>query len=182
MTNMLSVSEAQQAILSHIKRLDAESIDLMDSLNRVLAEDVVSDIDLPPFDNSSMDGYAVKAIDVQSASIDQPARLPVVADIPAGHPIDLALPDRSAARITTGAMLPDGADTIVPVEDTDDDARGSQALPKAVSIRKSFKRGAFVRYQGDDLRRGEQVLDAGASIQPADIALMAAVGHTRVRV
>ena len=78
--------------------------------------------------------------------------------------------------------MPGGADTIVPVEDTDDNARGSAALPKAVSIRKSFKRGAFVRYQGDDVRRGEEVIKAGVSIQPADVALMAAVGHTRVRV
>src|SRR5512143_141795 len=151
MTNMLSVSEAQQAILSHIKRLDAESIDLMDSLNRVLAEDVLSDIDLPPFDNSSMDGYAVRSIDVQNASIDQPTHLPVVADIPAGHPIDLRLPDRSAARITTGAMLPSGADTIVPVEDTDDGARGSSVLRDSVGILRAFERGAFVRYAGNDV-------------------------------
>ncbi len=182
MNKMLSVAEAQQAILAKIKRLDPETVDLSDSLGRVLAEEVISDIDLPPFDNSSMDGYAVRSIDVQSASIDQPTRLPVVADIPAGHPIDLTLPDRSAARITTSAMLPIGADTVVPVEDTDDGARGSSSLPSAVSIKKLFKRGAFVRYQGDDVKRGEKILDAGTLIHPADIALMAAVGHTRVQV
>jgi molybdopterin molybdotransferase len=182
MSNMLSVTEAQRAILSQIKRLDVETVDLLDSLGRVLAEDVASDIDLPPFDNSSMDGYAVRSIDVQGASIDQPTRLPVVADIPAGHPIDLALPDRSAARITTGAMLPIGADTIVPVEDTDDGSRGSSALPSAVSINKAFKRGAFVRYRGDDVKRGEVVLKASAIIHAADIALLASVGHIRVKV
>jgi molybdopterin molybdotransferase len=182
MSNMLSVADAQEKILLQIRRLEVETIDLLDSLDRVLAEDVASDIDLPPFDNSSMDGYAVRSIDVQAASIDQPTRLPVVADIPAGHPIDLTLPDRSAARITTGAMLPIGADTIVPVEDTDDGARGASALLKAVSIKKAFKRGAFVRYKGDDVKRGEVVLNAGVLIHPADIALMASVGHTRVKV
>lgn len=182
MNKMLSVAEAQQAILAKIRRLDPETVDLLDSLGRVLAEDVISDIDLPPFDNSSMDGYAVRSIDVQAASPDQPTRLPVVADIPAGHPIDLTLPEQSAARITTGAMLPIGADMVVPVEDTDDGARGSSSLPSAVSIKKPFQRGAFVRYQGDDVKRGEKILEAGTLIHPADIALMAAVGHARVQV
>ena len=81
---MLSVAEAQQAILSNIKRLDPETVDLLSALGRVLAEDVVSDVDLPPFDNSAMDGYAIRADDVQGASIDRPVRLPVITDIPAG--------------------------------------------------------------------------------------------------
>jgi molybdopterin molybdotransferase len=179
---MLSVQEAQQAILSGIQRLEPETIDLAEALGRVLAEEVVSDTDLPSFDNSSMDGYAVRAEDVREASPDRPVRLPVCADIPAGHPIDLLLPVGAAARITTGAMLPAGADAVVPVEDTDDGARGASPLPAAVAIHRSLKRGAFVRYVGDDVRRGEKVLISGAIVRPAEIALMAAVGHSRVQV
>ncbi len=89
--DMLSVVEAQRAILAAIKALDTEPIDLLAALGRVLAKDVVSDIDLPPFDNSSMDGYALHAQDVSAATPDRPMRLPVVADIPAGHPSPIEL-------------------------------------------------------------------------------------------
>ncbi len=179
---MLSVAEAQQAILSNIKRLEPETVDLLQALGRVLAEDVISDMDLPPFDNSSMDGYAVRAEDVQDAARDRPARLAVAADIPAGHPTDVVLSAGAAARIMTGAMMPRGADTVVPVEDTDDGARGSSPLPGSIVIHRAFKRGAFVRGAGDDVKRGERVLNAGTVIRAAEIALMAAVGHSRVQV
>lgn len=179
---MLSVTEAQHAILADIRPLPPETVDLPDALGRVLAEDVQSDIDLPPFDNSSMDGYAVHAADVIDAAPDRVVRLPVIADVPAGHPIDLVVPDGAAVRITTGAMLPRGVNAVVPVEDTDDGARGASRLPESIGIRRRVEAGAFVRYAGDDVKRGAQVLRAGVVIRPAEIALMAAVGHTRVRV
>lgn len=179
---MLSVTEAQHTILADIRPLPPETVDLPDALGRVLAEDVQSDIDLPPFDNSSMDGYAVHAADVIDAAPDRVVRLPVIADVPAGHPIDLVVPDGAAVRITTGAMLPRGVNAVVPVEDTDDGARGASRLPESIGIRRRVEAGAFVRYAGDDVKRGAQVLRAGAVIRPAEIALMAAVGHTRVRV
>ena len=181
-SNLLSVTEAQLAILANIRRLEPESVDLLDSLTRVLAEDVVSDVDLPPFDNSSMDGYAVRAEDVHGASPDQPAQLPVVGDIPAGQPTQVILPPGAATRIMTGAVMPAGADTVVPVEDTDDGGRGASPVPGSVMIRRSLDRGAFVRYAGDDVKRGERVLTAGAVVRPAEVALLAAVGHRRVRV
>ena len=179
---MLSVTEAQEAILSEIRPLESEVVDLLSALGRVLAEDVQSDIDLPPFDNSSMDGYAVHAADVIAAAPDRPVRLPVIADVPAGHPIDLDVPRGAAVRITTGAMLPRGVDAVVPVEDTDDGARGASRLPESIGIARRVEPGAFVRYAGDDVKRGEQVLAAGTLIRPAEIALMAGVGHTQVRV
>jgi molybdopterin molybdotransferase len=180
---MLSVTEAQHAILADIRPLPPETVDLLDALGRVLAEEVRSDIDLPPFDNSSMDGYAVHAADVIEAGPDRPVRLPVIADVPAGHPIDLVVPGGAAVRITTGAMLPRGVDAVVPVEDTDDGSAHHPAhLPDSIGIRRRVRPGEFVRYAGDDVKRGESVLAAGTLIRPAEIALMAAVGHTKVHV
>ncbi len=179
---MLSVIEAQQAILARIKRLGPETVSLLEALDRVLAEEVVSETDLPPFDNSAMDGYAVRAADLIGASHDQPVRLPVVADVPAGHPASVEIYAGTAARIMTGAMLPRGADTVVPVEDTDDGARGASELPKSVAIYRGFQSGAHVRTIGSDVRHGEQVLSAGTLIRSAEIALMSAVGYNRVQV
>jgi molybdopterin molybdotransferase len=180
--NLLSVAEAQQAILTNIRPLEAERVDLLEALGRVLAADVESDIDLPPFDNSSMDGYAVRALELSGVSADRPARLPVSADIPAGHAVATELQPGTVARIMTGAVLPQGADAVVPVEDTDDGGRGSNPLPESVAIFRSVAAGAFVRYAGDDVKRGEKVLTAGTPIRPAEIALLAAVGQTQVPV
>jgi molybdopterin molybdotransferase len=179
---MLSVAEAQQTILAYLKPLEPETVPLLAALDRVLAEDVISDFDLPPFDNSAMDGYAVQAADIAAASREQPVHLPVVADIPAGHPPADELHAGTAARITTGAMLPPGADTIVPVEDTDDGARGASALRDSIAIYQAAARGAHVRHAGDDVKRGEQVLNVGTFIRPSETALLAAVGHTAVKV
>ena len=180
--SMLSIAEAQQAILATVRRLESERTDLLVALGRVLAEDVTSDIDLPPFDNSSMDGYALHAADLSGASRERPVRLPIVADVPAGHPIDLVLPDGAAARITTGAMVPHGADAVVPVEDTDDGARGSNPLPASIAVYRALKPGAFVRRAGDDVKRDEVVLTAGTVLRPAEVALLAAVGRAQVQV
>ena len=138
---MLSVTEAQQAILANVKRLEPETVSLLEALGRVLAEEVTAETALPPFDNSAMDGYAVRAADLISASRDQPVRLPVIADVPAGHPTSVEITAGTAARITTGAMLPRGADAVVPVEDTDDDARGASELLKSVAIYTAVQRG-----------------------------------------
>ncbi len=179
---MLSVSEAQQAILANIKPLDPETVPLLEALGRVLAEEVVADTPLPPFANSAMDGYAVRAADLIGATPEHPVHLPVVADIPAGHPSDVELAAGTTARITTGAMLPRGADSVVPVEDTDDGARGASELRESVAIYKAFEAGAHVRRAGDDVQRGEKVLTPGVLIRPAEIALMSAVGYSRVKV
>lgn len=180
--NMLSVIEAQQAILATIRPLDVERVELLNALGRVLAEDVVADIDLPPFDNSSMDGYALHAADLSGASREQPVQLPIVADVPAGHPTDLVLPHGAAARITTGAMVPRGADAVVPVEDTNDGARGANPLPASIAVYRALQPGDFVRHAGDDVKRGERVLAAGTVIRPAEIALLAAVGRAQIAV
>jgi molybdopterin molybdotransferase len=179
---MLSVTEAQQMILATVSRLEPETAQLLDALGRVLAEDVYADSALPPFDNSAMDGYAIRAEDVAQTSRANGVRLPVIGEVPAGHPIDLELRAGTAMRITTGALLPRGADTVVAVEDTDDGARGASALPEAVTVYLALKRGTNVRRAGDDVQRGEKVLSAGTLIRPAEVALLAAVGHDPVQV
>ncbi len=179
---MLTVAEAQQAILSRIQRLQSETVPLLDALGRILAEDITANSALPPFDNSAMDGYAVRAQDLIGASRDRPVRLPVVADVPAGHPTDIEIAAGQAARITTGALLPRGADTVVPVEDTDDGARGASGLLEAVTIYSALTRGTHVRLAGDDVPFGAPVLNSGVLIRPAEIALMSAVGRSRVHV
>jgi molybdopterin molybdotransferase len=179
---MLSVTEAQQAILTSVRRLEPETVSLLEALGRVLAEEVTAETALPPFDNSAMDGYAVRAADVIGATRDHPVRLPVIADVPAGYPAEVEITAGTTARITTGAMLPRGADTVVPVEDTDDGARGAGKLLESVAIYRAFKRGAHVRTIGDDVRRGEKVLESGTLIRPSEIALMSAVGYSRVKV
>ncbi len=179
---MLSVTEAQQAILASVKRLEPETVSVLEALGRVLAEEVLAETALPPFDNSAMDGYAVRAADLIGASPDRPVRLPVIADVPAGHPASIELEAGTAARITTGALLPRGADTVVPVEDTDDGARGASALLSSVAIHRAFEHGAHVRVAGHDVQRGEKVLSAGTLIRPVEVALLSAVGHSRVKV
>ena len=176
--DILSVAEAQRVILARIQPCGVESATLLESLGCVLAEDVLAQDDLPPFYNSGMDGYAVRADDVQDAGRDSPVTLSVVADIAAGHPSDVTIGPGQAARIMTGAPVPAGADAVVPVEVTD----GGGSLSAQVAIFQKAKRGEYVRPAGDDVRRGDRVLGAGAVIRPAEIALLAALGMPQVRV
>ena len=122
MSDLLPVVEAQNRIRAAFAPVAAHWLDLADALGRVLAEDVSAALDLPPFTNSSMDGYAVRAADLAHA----PARLRVVADIPAGVAPERTIEPGEAARIMTGAMLPPGADAVIPVEDTQ--AEGDSVL------------------------------------------------------
>ncbi len=171
---MISVEEARQRVLERIEPLPAERVDLLASLGRVLAEDVVSDIDVAPFDNSAMDGYAVRAADVADASEERPVRLAVVEHIPAGGFPSVSIGPGEAARIMTGAPIPDGADAIVMVERTREEDDGRTALILAPT-----QAGDHIRRRGEDVRAGEVVLERGEVIGPAAIGLMAAVGCAR---
>jgi molybdopterin molybdotransferase len=180
-TEILSVAEAQQIILDQAKTCPVEAVALLESLGRVLAEDVEAQSHLPPFDNSAMDGYAVLASDVTNARQDTPAALQVVADIAAGHPTEVVIGPGQAARIMTGAPLPAGADAVVQVEATDEPMRGG-TLPDRIKVYRSARLGEHIRKAGGDVRRGDQVLRAGKTIRPAEIALLAALGRGQVRV
>jgi molybdopterin molybdotransferase len=170
---VISVEEHLARCVRAVRPLDPIELGLLDAQDCVLAEDVVSPLDLPGFDNSAMDGYAVQAADVASASPERPVRLPVVADIPAGSTEHTRIVPGQAARIMTGAPLPDGAEGVVPVEATD-------AGLQQVELRAPTDVGQHVRRAGGDVRRGDTVLAAGTLLGPAQLALLAAVGRDRV--
>src|SRR6266850_4476781 len=167
---MLSVEEALESILSRISVLGTERVDVMASLGRVLAEPIVSRREIPPWANSSMDGYAVRAEDSRAG-----ATLSVVGRVEAG-----ALPSRSvgrgeAMRIFTGAPLPPGADTVVPQEDV-------EATNGSVTLSGALERAAYVRPAGEDVRVGDRVLEPGVTLSAAEVGLLATLGHAQVSV
>ena len=142
MTALLNVDTALANILADMTMLEAETVSLPDTLNRVLANDVVSRIDLPPFDNSAMDGYAIRYEDSARARLSSPVSLSVTMDIMAGGTPDGRLEPGQAARIMTGAPIPPGATAVIPVEDTDDDwQKATTALyPRGASLPKPYLR------------------------------------------
>jgi molybdopterin molybdotransferase len=169
------VDEHVAECLSAVGVLPAVDLPLLEALDCVLAQDVVSALDLPRFDNSAMDGYAVRIIDVASTSQQRPTVLTVSADLPAGVAEVSPLVPATTARIMTGAPVPIGTDAVVPVEWTD---RGVQR----VTIRQCPTPGQYVRRAGEDVRAGESVLRAGTRLSPRHIALLAAVGRATARV
>jgi molybdopterin molybdotransferase len=182
-SELLTVAEALALVLSRVAPLDEERVPLLDALGRVLATPVVAADSLPPFANSSMDGYAVRADDLAGAAAQAAVSLRVVADIAAGRPSDVAITPGAAARIMTGAPLPEGADAVVPVEDTDEPWRErDRPLPERVAIRRAVGRGDYVRYPGEDIRVGQTVLTAGHVVRPQEIGVLASLGVERVAV
>jgi molybdopterin molybdotransferase len=166
---MRSVDEHQRLVAGLITARAAESVPLADALGLVLATDIVAPLSLPGFDNSAMDGYAVMVDDIAGASPDAPVRLPVAEDIPAGRTDPLTLTQGTAHRIMTGAPLPTGATTVVPVEATD-------GATDVVEIRSSTKAGQHIRRAGEDVTAGTTVLTAGQVLTPAALGLAAALG------
>jgi molybdopterin molybdotransferase len=180
---MLSVAEARERILSHFKPVATETISLPSSLQRVLAADIAAAHDLPLFDNSSMDGFAIRAADAPSAAADPRVTLRVVADIPAGAAPKAVITQSQAARIMTGAQLPEGADAVIPVEDTDFDSReAGTSAPETVSFSRMVKSGENVRPRGTDMKKGDIVLKKGRALKPQDMGLLASLGAANVEV
>ena len=181
--SLLSVNEARERILSQFHAVKTQTLPLAESSNRVLAADIHAADDLPLFDNSSMDGFAIRAADSASATPDSPRSLRVVADIPAGTSPTVTLAPGEAARIMTGAHMPEGSDSVVPVEDTDfhDRAAGTIA-PDTVQIFKPVKAGDSVRPRGIDLHAGDIVLSKGRRLKPQDVGLLAMLGVSQVPV
>jgi len=180
---MLSVDDALSRILSHFNPVETEIVPLADAANRVLGRDIAAETDLPLFDNSSMDGFAVRSEDSTGANSAAPRRLRVIADIPAGSLPAITLGAGEAARIMTGAQMPSGADAVVPVEDTDYETRdaGSPA-PGQVGIRKAVNPGSNVRPRGMDVHKGDIVLHKSCAVTAQDVGLLAMLGWAHVPV
>ena len=178
---LIPLEEAQERVLRGVTPLPVEHVRVEDAAGRVLAGAVRSALTVPPWDNSAMDGFAVRSADVAAASADVPAILRVLGEIPAGGPADDAVEPGTALRIMTGAMIPAGADAVVPVEDTDA-APGQAALPGEVAVRAAAPVGANIRRAGSDVRAGAPLLPAGFAMGPAAVALLGATGHATVEV
>jgi len=180
---MLSVQEARQRILSYFSPLESELVPLEQAAGRALAAQICTTFDLPLFDNSSMDGFAVRATDLADASRAHPLALPVIGDIPAGTSPSLRVEAGQAARIMTGAPLPAEADAVVMVEDTDFNDRSAGALaPQNVSVYRAVEAGENVRRRGADLKLGQEILSAGSLLRAQDVGMLAMLGVANVQV
>jgi molybdopterin molybdotransferase len=177
----VSPAEAREAVLRSVHPLPAERRPLLGALGRVLAEELVSPLDLPPWDNSAMDGFAVRAADVAGASEDDPRELEVLEDVRAGSFPTLALRPGAATRVMTGAPVPEGTDCVIRVEHTDG-GRGIGTSGGRVRILSDADAGRNVRSRAEDLRRGERVLLPGAVLRAAEIGVAASMGRSQLSV
>jgi molybdopterin molybdotransferase len=173
MSELKSVDQHLADILSGIDVIAALDLQLLDAHGCILAEPVHADHDLPMFDNSSMDGYAVRLADVASASESNPVQLPVVGDIAAGSRPTYTVQPGMSVRIMTGAPVPSGAEAIVPLEWTDGGIAG-------VTITRAPTEGLYIRRAGEDVSKGQLILEAGTRLGPGQVGLLAAVGRDRV--
>ena len=171
--SVIPVDKALEIVLAHTPVLPAEEVDLPSSVGRVLAEDIHADLDMPPFDRSAMDGYAVRAADVARA----PVVLEVAGQVHAGHWPDRALEPGQAIQIMTGAPVPAGATAVQPVEKTRPVEGG-----RRVEMLAPVEPGAHIARQGAEVRAGDSLLERGRTIDPATVAVLAAAGKGRLRV
>lgn len=200
---MLSVEEALDRLMAAVDGpLPGEDVPLAETLGRILAEPIRSAVDLPPWDNSSMDGFALHAADVAGATPAAPVRLRIVGEVRAGGSADIEVPLGCAVRIATGAPIPSSADAVVPVEATIvDGPEGSasidatrpgsprtagfgagEPLPETCRVIAAVGPGAFIRRKGEDVRAGMQLFEPGRRVRPAQIAMGAAAGAESMRV
>ena len=167
--------EAQRLVLECIQPLGVEHVPLLDALGRLLAAEVIAPYDNPPHDNSAMDGYAVRYEDIKNANSKQPSVLDMIEDIPAGYVARKAVGEGQTSRIMTGAPVPEGADTVIRVEDT-------QADGDRIEILDPEESGGNIRRRGEDMREGEILLESGSELGPGEIAALAAAQCTPVPV
>ena len=172
---MIPVEEALNQILEKIPRLGCERLPILQARGRVLAEDIHCPRNIPPWDNSAMDGYAVRWEDIHGAAREKPAVLRVLGDLPAGRVFQGRGASGEAVRIMTGAPLPEGFDTVVQVEDTEKDG-------DRVKILDPPGKGRNIRFSGEDVRAGEKIMEAGDLLRPAHIGMLASLQRSMVSV
>ncbi len=181
--SMLSVEDALDRILAHFHVLETERRPLLDALGQVLAQDAAARHDIPPLDNSAMDGYAIQAASVASASETSPVTLKVVGAVAAGQLPSGAVEPGTTVRIMTGAPIPPGADSVVPFEETDEiERRDSGASLDQIGVKTPVRPGSDIRPAGQDVRRGDTVLAKGRTLRPAEIGVLASLGLQTVTV
>jgi molybdopterin molybdotransferase len=182
MNDLTQLEDALKIVLETVPMLGVEKIGLLETLGRVLGEDIIAERDNPPWDNSAMDGFAVRYEDIKQAhAVTTPTVLKVIEDVPAGKFPAKAVGKGEAIRIMTGAPLPKGADTVLKVEDT-------EHTPDTVKVFKEAEQGANIRPQGEDVRRGDCIIPKGKAIRPSEAGMLAILAkpfvfvHQRPRV
>ena len=176
-----AVEEAQADMLSHFQVLPTEHVPLYEALGRTLAGDILADTDVPPFANSAMDGYAVRAVDL-ARNGEGPVVLRIVGEVPAGGVPDRPVTPGTTIRIMTGAPLPEGADTVVPFEETDEGHPDTLRGSGQVRIMTAPERGSSVRVAGEDLRQGMVAVRRATVINPGAVGVLATAGAATVPV
>ncbi|MBT3363834.1 MAG: molybdopterin molybdotransferase MoeA [Chloroflexi bacterium] len=180
---MISIEEARQKILSYVGVLEPEEKPIMDSIGQVLAQDVYSDINVPPLDNSAMDGYAIQSASTKGTLKSNPIILKVIGEVAAGSISDKVVRLGTAIRIMTGAPIPAGADTVVQFEKTDEQERSSSGKTlDEIGIFEEAPADNNIRRAGEDIKKGDLVLKAGVVIRPQEVGLLASLGYARVAV
>ncbi len=182
---MLTVEQALQKILEAVSVLDAENVPIMETLGQVLAEDIVSTVTVPPLDNSSMDGYAVRSADTRGAAEKTPKTLKVIDTVIAGGISKKEVTPGTAIRIMTGAPIPPGADSVIQFENTDDAKNKDASLnqtPTQVNIFVAASPAQNIRRAGEDIAQGKTILKKGAVLRPAEIGLAASIGRSHLKV
>lgn len=170
---MLSYEQAKQIILENITPAGFEQVDLVDAVGRVLVEDIVAPWDMPLWDNSAMDGYALRSADC----VEIPCKLKVTGYIPAGTKSDgIEVKDGCAVKIMTGAPIPNGADAVVPFEETEETSGEQVVIQAAVTLHQ------HIRFRGEDVHAGQTVISAGSIIRPPEVSMLASLGRSRVPV
>lgn len=179
-SDMISIEEAQDIILDTVRPLPTERVGILEALGRVAATDLMTDIDVNPFDDSAMDGFALIANDISSAGDNHPISLQIVGHIGAGALYDATIQHGQAVRIMTGAALPDGADTVVKIEDVT--CSGTGGIGDCVTFHAPSEPARNIRFAGEDIRQGETVIRKGEVISPGSTGFLAATGNTFIPV
>jgi len=176
---MISVEEALEKVLSYVEVLEPERKPILDCLGQILAEDVYSTINIPPLDNSAMDGYALRAKDTRGASESSPRYLVVIGEVAAGSMPAQEVKPGTAIRIMTGAPLPEGADAVVRFEDTDEvNRKSSRGDLSQIGILCQAKKGLNVRGRGEDIAKGDLILKRGEVLRPQEVGVLASLGRS----
>ena len=182
---MISVEQALEKILSYVDVLEEEQVPILDSLGQVLAEDIISDINIPPLDNSAMDGYAVQSSDTIGTGKESPRFLRVIDTVSAGSISECEVEPGTAIRIMTGAPVPKGADSVVRFEDTDEEQRKESSADQPIAevgVLCKAETGLNIRRAGEDISRGATVLRKGTLIRPSEVGVLASLGRSKVTV